>query len=117
MTGIPPCTSGPRHDWQIAIAIRLQSAVSYLRLLELDEHQQQVYEAAYKTGSLEQWVNEHVETIIRQVNYQVAKRDCVVPSVAAHWSEELHARELSGTVTLAGGIKTEVKEYNGQKTL
>jgi len=97
MTGIPPCTSGPRHDWQIAIAIRLQSAVSYLRLLELDEHQQQVYEAAYKTGSLEQWVNEHVDRIIAIVNQtiEVHRQGCVV-TMDKHRICPLVARGLSG---------------------
>ncbi len=57
-----------RPPWKIAAAIRLQSATGYLRLLNLDEHKQQVYEKVYKTGNLKQWVNEHVKRLISDVN-------------------------------------------------
>ena len=98
-------TKDTRPPWQIAVAIRLQSAVGYLCLLELDEHRRQVYEAAYKIGDLGQWVNKHIENLIGAVNQAVKEHgQCrAVPSVKAHWSEKLHARGLSGIVTLAGG--------------
>ena len=90
-------TKDTRPPWQIAIAIRLQSAISYLRLLELNAHKQQVYETVYKTGSLEQWVNEHVDRIIAIVNQtiEVHRQGCVV-TMDKHRICPLVARGLSG---------------------
>ena len=100
-----------RSPLEIDIAIRLQTATSYLCLLTLDDHRKQVYETAYRTENLNKWIEKHVSRIIAIVNRSVEKhgQGLDVPSVAAHWNDELHARGLNGTVRCVHGIKTEME--------
>ena len=100
-----------RSPLEIDIAIRLQTAVAYLRLLVLDDHRKQVYETAYRTENLNKWIENHVSRIIAIVNRSVKehRQGCVVRSVAGSYAEPLAARGLSGLVTVVGGIKTEME--------
>ena len=100
--------SDTRAPWQIAIAIRLQTATSYLCLLTLDDHRKQVYETAYKTEDLNKWIEKHVSRIVTLVNRSIKEhgQGCVVRSVAGSYAESLAVRGLSGLVTIAGGIHT-----------
>jgi len=79
------------------------------RLLDLDEHRRQVCKTAYKTGDLNQWIDEHAKTLISSVNRAAEEhgQDFAVTSVAARWSDALRARGLDGRVELAGGIRTD----------
>lgn len=100
------------EPWQLTIAIRLQNAVRYLRLLELDEQRARIYNTIYRCEDVKEWARNHARDQIRQINESAARhnpRHTDVQSVEAGWNDALERLGLNITVRAVGGIRTEVK--------